>query len=58
MASDHRGNPMHAGKRTTDEVRSQPPVRYSYASQDPPDPPDPNKKTFGNNNKTPPKSDY
>jgi hypothetical protein len=41
--------------------RSAPPVSYAYAtaSQDPPDPPDPNKKDFGNNPKTPPpKSDY
>jgi hypothetical protein len=50
---------MHAGKRTTDEVRSQPKaVSYAYASQDPPDPPNPNKENFGNNSKTPPKSDY
>lgn len=51
-------NPRQFSHREEDTQRSAPPVKYAYASQDPPDPPDPNKKDFDYNPKTPPKSDY
>ena len=55
-----RLNPRQFSHREEDTQRSAPPVKYAYAtaSQDPPDPPDPNKKDFDYNPKTPPKSDY
>ena len=56
---DTSGHPGRRVGREDHAQRSAPPVSYAYASQDPPDPPDPNKKDFGNNPKTPPpKSDY
>jgi hypothetical protein len=48
-------NPRQFSHRKEDTQRSAPPVKYAYASQDPPDP---NKENFGPNTKTPPKSDY